>query len=67
MIRAVVTLKAEILVDVENGTIAEEAARIYLEQDPTALKLTTLSCEATTIKRLLKSQGRAFNPALEVS
>lgn len=59
---AVVTLKAEILVSVPNGTKAEMAAREYLMMHPDALRLTTLSCEATKIKRLRKAQGGEYNP-----
>jgi len=57
---AVVTLKAEILVDVPNGSKAELAAREYLSTHPEALKLIMLSCERTKIKRLKKDQGGAY-------
>jgi hypothetical protein len=60
-IRAVCTFKAEILVDVPNGSFAEERAREYLLVHPEALKLITLSCERLKIKRLLKEQGKAWD------
>lgn len=59
-IRAVCTFKFECLVDVEHGGFAEEKAREYLMIHPEALKLITLSCERTKIKRLKKEQGDAF-------
>ena len=59
-IYAVVTLKAEILVDVPNGSKAELAAREYLSTHPEALKMILLSCEGTKIRRLKKEQGGAY-------
>lgn len=56
-VHAVVTFKAEILVEVSNGMMAEEKAREYLMIHPEALKMTTLSCEPTKVKRLKKEQG----------
>lgn len=53
----VVTLKAEILVEVPHGGLAEEKAREYLKNHPERLVMTTLSAEPTKIKRLKKVQG----------
>jgi hypothetical protein len=60
-IRAVCKFKAEILVDIRNGSYAEMSAREYLSIHPEALKLITLSCERLKIKRLLKEQGTSWS------
>jgi len=62
-IYAVCTFKFECLVEVENGRYAEEKARDYLMTHPEALKLVTLSCERTKIKRLKKEQGCIYGAA----
>ena len=59
-IYAVVTFKAEVLVEVEHGGLAEPKAREYLQLNPDVLQCTLLSCERSKIKRLKKLQGGAF-------
>jgi len=59
-IHAVVTLKAEILVFIPNGTKAELAAREYLSIHPEALKMILLSCEGAKVRRLKKEQGEPY-------
>jgi len=59
-IYAVCTFNFECLVEVDNGSLAEEKAREYLIINPDALKLITLSCEPTKIRRIKKVQGGIY-------
>lgn len=52
---AIGILKAEILVDVENGTEIEDAARQYLVYHPEALKMTAITCDPKKIRAMKKA------------
>lgn len=54
--KIIVTFKAEILVNVSSGDLAEVEARTYLKNNPGALKMIVLSCDGSKIKRFEKEQ-----------
>ena len=52
--KVIVTFKAKILVNVASGDVAEIHARLYLQNNPSALKMVMLSYDPSKIKRFEK-------------